>query len=105
MTSSITQIENLITEELMRANTAFPLFASQHEGYAVLLEEVEEACEEMEDIVAGTAAVWNAVRGNFTNELACTIDGIGYSARLLIGEAIQVAAMVEKFKMSMKGRE
>ena len=31
-----------VTEELARAQRAFPEFHSAHEGYAVLLEEVEE---------------------------------------------------------------
>ena len=37
------EVETAALAELNRANAKFPLFASTHEGYAVTLEEVEEA--------------------------------------------------------------
>ena len=40
-------IEKLINDELRAANKKFPLFSSWHEAYAVILEEVEEAGEEV----------------------------------------------------------
>ena len=36
-------LEPIVVEELARANEKFPQFASGHEGYAVIKEEVEEA--------------------------------------------------------------
>ena len=39
-----THIRNLVEIELSAANERFPQFHSAHEGYAVILEEVEE-CE------------------------------------------------------------
>jgi hypothetical protein len=36
-----------VTEELARARTRFPRFNSSHEGYAVLLEEVDELWDEI----------------------------------------------------------
>ncbi len=40
-------IVELILKELSRAEAKFPKFASDHEGYAVLLEEVDELWDEI----------------------------------------------------------
>ena len=37
----------LVKEELERANKTFPLFNSKHEGYGILLEEVDELWDEI----------------------------------------------------------
>ena len=37
-------VEKLVVKELNSANEQFPLFASLHEGYAVMLEEKECNC-------------------------------------------------------------
>lgn len=66
---AVSCIQNDVMEELERAQVKFPVFHSQHEGYAVLLEEVEELKE---------AVFWKE-RGN---------------AR---AEAVQVAAMAIRF--------
>ena len=39
------EVEAAAMAELNRANAKFPLFNSTHEGYAVILEEAEEAKE------------------------------------------------------------
>ena len=39
------EVEAAAMAELNRANAKFPLFNSTHEGYAVILEEAEEAQE------------------------------------------------------------
>lgn len=43
-----THIRNLVEIELAAANERFPQFRSQHEGYAVILEEFDEAKEQLE---------------------------------------------------------
>lgn len=47
------EVEAAAMAELNRANAKFPLFNSTHEGYAVILEEAEEAQEAMENVKAG----------------------------------------------------
>ena len=60
----------LIQKEYKLANEKFAMFNSEHEGYAVLLEEVDE--------------LWDEIKNN--------------SSKLVMAkEAIQVAAMVLKF--------
>lgn len=63
-------IANEVLAELARANAKFPPFSSSHEGYAVILEELDELWDNIK-----TNALW-------TNQRK---------------EAIQVAAMVIKY--------
>lgn len=49
------EVETAALAELNRANAKFPLFASTHEGYAVTLEEVEEAQEAMDNVKSSWA--------------------------------------------------
>ena len=42
MTKLLTEISTLVSHELERANQDNPPFHSRHEGYAVILEEVNE---------------------------------------------------------------
>lgn len=89
-------VTDLAAKELRMANGKFPPFGSSHEGYAVVMEEVEEAREKLECVENELGEMWRNVRMNrpgchdhasimqqFALELAC--------------EAIQVAAMCEKF--------
>ena len=64
-----------VQTEYLRARKKFPAFNSTHEGYAVLLEEVDE--------------LWNEVKTN--------------SKALAVGEAKQVAAMAVAFLVDLYG--
>jgi NTP pyrophosphatase (non-canonical NTP hydrolase) len=68
-----------VIEELTRAMCAFPSFHSAHEGYAVLLEEVDE--------------LWDEVKKK---------QGTRDRAKLR-KEAIQVAAMALRFALECDG--
>ena len=65
-----------VTTELLIASKHFPPFRSAHEGYGVLLEEVDE--------------LWDAIKAN---------DGL-YAERK---EAIQVAAMAIRYILDWTG--
>lgn len=67
-----------IKEEARRARSKFPAFNSGHEGFAVLLEEVDELWDEIKSAKGGT---WN----NSMRE-----------------EAIQVAAMAVQFVLDLQ---
>ena len=63
-----------IYEEFVRASSKFPAFASEHEGYAIILEEVDE--------------LWEAIKLNQKNpkrHIMCR------------KESIQVGAMILRF--------
>lgn len=96
-------IEKLVQKELAAANEKFPLFASNHEGYAVIKEEIEEAEECIYNVSVALKEVWKNTKSNF---------GIDYNVEALKSEAIngaieliQVAAMAQKFIDSAESRE
>lgn len=69
-----------IKEEYLSASLKFPAFASAHEGYAVILEELDE--------------LWENVKLNQKNISR---------KKLMIDEAIQVAAMAIRFIIDAGG--
>ena len=69
-----------VKEEYIRASSKFPPFASAHEGYAVILEEMDE--------------LWENVKLNQKNLSR---------NKLMCEEAIQVAAMAVRFIMDAGG--
>lgn len=93
-------VELLACKELEEANKKHPAFHSTHEGYAVILEEVEEAEEALGEVKRWTEYLWKNVRSDKTLD---GLDELYSEAMNLATEAIQVAAMVLKFKDSMKG--
>lgn len=65
----ISRVMLLVESELRRATAKFGPFHSTHEGYAVILEELDE--------------MWDEVKGN--------------QPKLAVLEAVQVAAMAARF--------
>lgn len=95
------EVEALVGKELQSANEHFPLFNSVHEAYAVILEEVQESRDAGVEIEAALDNFWAAVRGNNDmNHLTHPIDFIREQAVQMAVEAIQVAAMCDKFNIS-----
>lgn len=95
-------IEEMIQQELKEANREHPMFHSEHEAYAVLAEEVEEACEDMIHIKTNMDLLWKNVKNDlYTNK---NYREIHKKAVHIIQEAIQVAAMAEKALVSQEWR-
>lgn len=69
------EIESDVDAELCKALTSYPAFNSAHEGYAVMLEEVEE--------------LWAEVRTNAKHR----------NIETMRAEAIQIAAMAMRFAL------
>lgn len=103
MMSLEAEIERLATVELERANKKFPLFASDHEGYAVILEEFQESEEEVNRARFRLNRLWESVRA----DEAQTEYTRHIRERMLkaAAEAIQTAAMCEKFIQSQEERK
>lgn len=70
---TLQQVLELVGQELQEAQTKFPPFNSAHEGYAVILEELDE--------------LWTVVKANHR--------------RSAIDEAVQVAAMAVRFVLDI----
>lgn len=97
-------VENLVQKELESANQKFPVFHSDYEGVAVILEEIEEAHSEMLDMELNYKSLWQTIKENFINT-ASYAELIFDDAINLACEAIQVAAMAQKFIDSQRKRE
>ena len=77
-----------------------PTYHSEHEGYAVLLEEVEEACEAAQFMEDSLKRLWTSIRQNeFSN---FELSQIYNYAKALAEEAVQVAAVCERFMETIK---
>lgn len=96
-------VKQLVAEELERANKKFPMFHSRHEGYAVIKEEVEEVKQDIEDIQDIIEWTWDNVKRNNTVLTDRYMIQLNALAIHLAAEAIQVAAMAQKYKDSFKG--
>ena len=90
--------------ELNRANEQFPLFTSKHEGVAVAYEELEESKEALEELEASFKCLWDDVRGKETpcylKEEITPLKIADYAINLAC-EAVQTAAMLMKYEMSL----
>ena len=95
------QVRKLVAVELAAANEKFPQFHSAHEGYAVILEEFGEAKEKMEAAEIFLRHMWNDVKAN--NPAKVSAETMMYISVDAACEAIQVAAMCEKF-LGMEGQ-
>lgn len=85
----------LIEEELNEANKAHPPFASMHEGYAVLKEEIEETKEVLDCIKSDLDMLWFGVKHDV--DVSRFAETIYEKSIWLMAEAAQVGAMAKKF--------
>ena len=96
-------VEKLVQKELESANQKFPMFRSDHEGYAVIKEEIEESEQALENTKVYLNLLWIGVKENLVHER--NIKYLKRYAEDLACESIQVAAMAQKFIDSQKERE
>ena len=75
-------------------------YNSQHEGYAVLLEEVEEAVDDLNYIKNNVGVLWHSIKTNDLKDTTLLTDIEG-TAQMLALEAVQIAAVCAKFKESL----
>ena len=95
-------VEKLAEMEKRDANRNFPLFSSMHEGYAVLLEEAEEARESLNLAEGNLSMLWAHVRDNNAARALEFAGRVREHALDLAVEAVLAAAMAQKFIDSME---
>ena len=95
MNKLLCEIDDLTEKELTRANADYPLFASEHEGYAILLEELEEAELDMIALEKVLNRMWQLIKRNEKSKAQAEIV-MGY-AKHMAAESVQVAAMAQKY--------
>lgn len=91
------QIEALIQDELTRARTMFAPINSNHEGYAVVLEEMEEADGQITLLKHRILGAWCGTKDNDNALVNAYITQAAEHARGAIKELIQVAAMCDRW--------
>ena len=91
-------IPALVEAELRKANELNPPFHSMHEGYAVLLEEVEETEEALKSVKSYLEMIWHYIRWNKPEVALQMTKELEARANHLAAEAIQVSAMTRKFQ-------
>lgn len=96
------EVQEVMQNELKRANEKFPLFNSGHEGISVIQEELFEAYEEIDCLTDATRDLERAVfKDRPVRELhSIARQGI-ISAVCAACELIQTAAMFDKFRTSI----
>ena len=99
-------VEKLVQKELESANQKFPMLRSDHEGAAVIFEEMQEAEYELECAKDRFQELWNSVKCNLSSEWIAEVNVVIMNRAVnLACEAIQVAAMAQKFIDSQKERD
>ena len=92
-------VKRLVKVELAAANRKNRMFASSHEGVAVIQEETVEAAQEMDSLRREMNAMWMGV---YSDEPKISTKDVYDTAVALATEAIQVAAMARKFERSQR---
>lgn len=71
-------------------------YHSLHEGFGVLMEEVEEVKEALEDVELATDRLWRITRHDMPHLVYGCANQIAHYAANAAAEAIQVAAVARK---------
>lgn len=96
MKKLLIEVGELTDKEYARANEQYPAFASDHEGYAVIEEEVDETREAVTFIREACQRMKQGVRANDSEKVRKVAGRIYEAAEAAAAEAIQVAAMAQK---------
>lgn len=96
------RIEEDISFELSEANKNYPLFASMHEGLAIIGEEVAEVRREMRQLDTWFGNLMEDVYTDEKESAEEDIEDIIRFATNLACEAVQVAAMGRKWQMGFE---
>ena len=91
-----TQVRELVLTELAAANRKHPPFHSVHEGWMVILEEMQETEEAIRLANLDLEIAWRNIRDDIGAQ--GQIGSLKERAIHAACEAIQVAAMCEKFR-------
>ena len=88
--------EAVVLELINAVKTYGAEFHSLHEGYAVLLEEIEEAEKELDYVKNHLVLLWDSVKVDDESSVKSDARYIAHDAIELAQEACQVAAVARK---------
>lgn len=98
-------INKLVDEEYTRANTIKPAFSSDHEGYAVIQEEIEEAEDRIEAAKECKDLAWESIKVDYPNGAHEKIREMRYCLAYAAAELVRAIAMCDKFVASQEVRD
>lgn len=98
MNAAEPELKKLVDLELEAANRENPPFHSAHEGYAVILEELDETRSAMAAVGKTVEYLWTDVMRNMQRNFAMHAEILEKNAVRAAAEALQVAAMARKFR-------
>ena len=99
-------LSNLANDEKAFAIDKYPPFHSNHEAYAILLEELDESIESLESVKKNIADLWKMIRADWSNEeVISQFNKIAFEAKLTAGEVIQVYAVALKAIEQLGGKK
>ena len=107
MKELLKSVQTLTAEELARSYEKFPKFNSPHEGYAVIAEEIDELRDEFEgsdNIQRSAEWLWHCVKHNSKYSVNA-VEQLKAAAIRSAAEAIQVAAMAQRYIDSLGGEQ
>ena len=94
-------VDALVNDEYeMAAEEHGKVFASMHEGFSVMQEELEEAVEEVTEVGKASHCLWDDVKTDDKDAAVMSAKEVESYAINVACEAIQVAAMAHKFRVS-----
>lgn len=106
MEELVSQVKSIELKELERANAEYPPFSSPHEGYGVMLEEVDEADEDFLELLKSVDILWKHIKSDMkVSEYSDLIQHMERKAIFAACESIQVAAMCRKYIDSLSESE
>lgn len=101
----VEKVEKLANDELERANEEHTLFHSLHEGFAVLMEEIDEAIERNQLAMTSKEKLWAAIKDDLNNEAILYALEVQRYLTEATAEMIQCVAMCKKIIESEKSYE
>lgn len=101
MNDLLNSVNKLVQKELYRANKKHELFNSAHEAYAVILEELEEAEDELNNLKCLLNYFWASVKKDKNENFQRNLELAQKYSRKMIAEAVQVSAMIDKACISL----
>ena len=105
ITKLLNEVNGLIATELSRANEQHPMFHSDHEAWAVAREEFMETREALEDLEYEIRYLDYMTRHDDDRGIEDRIQKTYDKALLVACEAIQTAAMAEKWMESRRDKD
>ena len=94
----LNELKPIAEKEYSRAVIDWGYPHSKHEGYAVMLEEIEEAEKEIASIVNYAGDIWYYVKTNHS-DVAEYLKVIERNSLCLAAEALQIYATARKFRV------